>query len=156
MSERKGITPPSFGDARPHHGLSIEEIAVEIKNNYSGALNVLRAFENIENELHQAYAAIAENAAKVTTEFKRATEAEYREKQLIAKLEQRDNGLKWIHRIAWMHGFGGGFEPRHMYALAELADKILEGEPMKDFTEVQEEARIAARAQWEKLKDCFD
>lgn len=143
-------------EPRPNKALSIEHIAMEIKEKYSDSLTILAAFENLENELNQAYAAIAENAAKVSTEFKRATEAEHREKQLIEKLQQRDNGLKWIRSIAFMHWYGGAFDPRHMQSIMVLVEKVYQGESLQNFEETNAKAKQLGDEWFAKLKDCFD
>jgi hypothetical protein len=139
-----------------HRALSIEEISAEIKDKYSDSLKTLGAFENLEKELHQAYAAIAHNAAKVAEEFKRATAAEFRESQLINKLKQRDNGLKWIRSIAFTHWFGGAFEPRHMQAIMILAERIYQGDSLKDFDETNAIAQQLGDEWFAKFTEVFD
>lgn len=72
------------------------------------------------------------------------------------KVERLENGLKWIRHIAFVHAIGGGFEPKHMYALADLCVRIIAGESLRDFTEAKEESDQRAHEQWEKFKTLFD
>jgi hypothetical protein len=55
------------------------------------------------------------------------------------------NNLKWISQLAFMHYFGGAFEPEHMRSISNLCVDALNGKEIRDFDECMEESQMRAR-----------
>lgn len=140
-----------------------QQVIERLQNEKEDLKQRLENMEGICNDLREGLKTVVsmneENIRLRLEEQLRREETEAKFADAVNTVANMKNWLQWIGHRAFLHWFGGAFDPVHMADLLEMSRMALRGDDVQDFEEAMERSQRWAEEtlrEWRDLSDDSD